>query len=330
MKDKERLIVNLYKRINTQLNLDDNTMETLLDILYSEFSHYEMQYTESISSDFAQVIQEYADNLRIQNIKESTIKNRLYTLYEVNRFINKNIEDVTIFDLRTYLTYKKEINAPSTINNLIRVIKAFFTWLYEEEYINSNPSHKLKKVKEPKNITKVIEPIEIEEIKENCTNDRDRAMIELFLATGLRVSELIEINVSDIDFSNNHIIVKGKGDKERTVIFTDKCKYYILKHLNSRKDFKSDILFASLRAPYNRLKSRAVQKVIHDIKESTHIEHKLSPHCFRHTMATNMLQSGADVTVVQKLLGHANINTTLIYAAISMNIVDNQYKKCNF
>ncbi len=329
MQDKERLIVNLYKRIDTQLNLDEITMETLLDILYSEFNHYEIQYTEPISGDFSQVIQEYADNLRIQNIKESTIENRLYTLYEVNRVVNKNIEDITIFDLRTYLTHKKEVNAPSTINNLIRAIKAFFTWLYEEEYINSNPSRKLKKVKEPKNITKVIDPIEIEEIKENCANDRDRAIIELFLATGLRVSELIEINVSDIDFSTNHIIVRGKGDKERTIIFTEKCKYYILKHLSSRKDTESDILFASLRVPHNRLKTRAVQNIIHDIKNTIHINHKLSPHCFRHTMATNMLQSGADVTVVQKLLGHANINTTLIYAAVSMNIIDNQYKKCN-
>lgn len=329
MKNTERFIMNVYNKISTKLNLNEDNLTALMDILYSELKNYSMKYKEHIAGNFNAVLEDYISNLRIQNIKESTIENRVYTLQEINSYLNKDIQDITIFDLRDYLTHKKEVNISSTINNHIRVIKAFFTWLYEEEYITTNPSRKLRKVKEPTTITKAIEPLEVEEIKENCKNDRDRAIIELFLATGLRVSELIQINVSDIDFSNNHITVRGKGDKERTVIFTDKCKYYILKHLNSRKDFESDILFASLRSPFQRLKPRAVQKVIHNIKQATHIEHKLSPHCFRHTMATNMLQSGADVTVVQKLLGHNNINTTLIYAAVSMNIIDNQYKKCN-
>lgn len=146
------------------------------------------------------------------------------------------------------------------------------------------------------------------------------------LSSGIRVSELVNLNISDIDFDKNRINIIGKGDKERVVMFSDKAKYYICKYLNNRND-NNKALFISVRKPHSRIGKRRVEKIISDIKLNSNIDKKVTPHSFRHTMATNMIKAGANITTVQKLLGHSNINTTLLYTDINMNDISQEYQK---
>lgn len=320
------LVVSLFKDISSKFNFNDKQKEELSDILYKSIKDYSVEYNKPNDGSISNLIELYSNSLDMDGLSYQTIKNKKYTLYEFDRYISKSIEDITISDLRDFTMYKKQSCKATTINSIISRLNAFFTWLYEEEYITSNPSKKLKKVKEPVRIHKNIDTISIEKIRENCNNDRDRAIVELCLSSGIRVSELVNLNISDIDFDKNRINIIGKGDKERVVMFSDKAKYHVCKYLNGRND-NNKALFISVRKPYNRIGKRRVEKIISDIKLHSNIDKKVTPHTFRHTMATNMIKSGANITTVQKLLGHSNINTTLLYTDINMNDISQEYQK---
>ena len=181
-----------------------------------------------------------------------------------------------------------------------------------------------EKVKEEKRLRKSVNEITFEQIRLACKNKRDRAIVEFTYATGLRVSELVNVNISDLDFYSNSLKVVGKGNKERVVLFSDIAKYYIQQYLDTRND-NNPALFISNKSPYNRLSQRTIQKIFSEIGKSLHLDISLHPHILRHTFATK-LASTADITVVQKLLGHEDINTTMIYAEVNKEKISYQYK----
>ena len=224
-----------------------------------------------------------------------------------------------------YILHKQDECSPSTVNGIITCIKEFFKYLYDDEYIKTNPARKLKKMKEEKRLKHSLNEVVFEHIRLNCKNSRDRAIVEFLYATGLRVSELVSLNRSDIDPNANSLKVIGKGNKERFVIYSDIAKFYLQKYLSERKD-DNDALFVSTKKPYNRLSTRGVQKIFEKIKKELGLSGDLSPHILRHTFATR-LAATADITTVQKLLGHTNIDTTLIYAELSNDKVAYEYKK---
>lgn len=149
-------------------------------------------------------------------------------------------------------------------------------------------------------------------------------------STGMRVSEIVELNISDLDFDKKTIFIVGKGDKERKVLFSDKSKYYLEKYIKARadKNINSDALFCANRKPYGRLGVRAIEKRLKKIKDRQLMKVEVTPHTLRRTMATNMLSAGADITTVQFLLGHVNLSTTQLYAQTSFANVQNQYLRC--
>ena len=156
---------------------------------------------------------------------------------------------------------------------------------------------------------------DIERLRINCRTIRERALVEFLLATGMRVSEIQKVNVSDLNFDSNKLKTLGKGNKERVVLFNDRCKLYIKEYLNKRA--AADIaLFVSERSPYKRLSVRAIQKILKNISLRKDFEYSVFPHKLRHTFATNMFRQGADLKTVQFLLGHKNISTTQIYVHV--------------
>lgn len=183
-------------------------------------------------------------------------------------------------------------------------------------------------MKEEKRLKHSLDEVVFEHIRLNCKNSRDRAIVEFLYASGLRVSELVSLNRYDIDPNTNSLKVIGKGNKERVVIYSDIAKFYLQKYLSERKD-DNDALFVSTKKPYNRLSTRGVQKIFEKIKKELGLSGDLSPHILRHTFATR-LAATADITTVQKLLGHTNIDTTLIYAELSDDKVAYEYKKSKF
>lgn len=165
----------------------------------------------------------------------------------------------------------------------------------------------------------------VEILRDNCNNVRDRAMIDFLLSTGIRVGELVRLNIDDIDFSERECVVYGKGDKERKAYFDAKTKIHLMNYIESRTDNNS-ALFVSLNKPHNRLTESGVELRLREMGKKVGVE-KVHPHKFRRTMATRAIEKGMPIEQVQKILGHEQIDTSLRYAMVNQNNVKLFHRK---
>lgn len=323
-KDNEKMIKQIMKTINNSVISKDDLEKVLCNVI----RNYNIELIEDVKHDNEYILNDYQQDMETLNYATGTIKNRMYSLKHFLRFVNKDIQDITVIDLKAYLNFKKKSTKASTINGLISVIKSFFSWLVEEEYINKNPTNKIRKIKEPQRIREPLNVEEMENLRMCCKDDRERALVEFILSTGMRVSEVRKTDISELDFYSNKLKTIGKGNKERIILFNDKCKLYLKQYLDNRKG-NSKALFTSLKYPYERLSVRAIQKILKEISNRKVVLPNIYPHKLRHTFATSLFNSGADMETVQFLLGHENITTTQIYAKTSLDKVNYQYGKCN-
>lgn len=234
---------------------------------------------------------------------------------------------ITTEDIRTYLSDYQENSGVSkaTIDNMRRIISSFFSWLENEDYIMKSPARRIRKVRVGKIVKEIYTEENIELMRQNCKNARDLAIIDMLYSTGMRVGELVRLNISDIDFENKECVVLGKGNKQRKVYFDAKTKIHLQQYLNSRKD-TDPALFVSQLYPYNRLKISGVEIALRKIGEKLHIS-KVHPHKFRRTLATKAIDKGMPIEQVQHLLGHTKIDTTLGYAMVDDENVKISHKK---
>lgn len=325
----EKFIVKFANDATNNLKLNIDQQKILMDILYRNLQFYEINQTliDPNNNDLDEKITLYLQTKKLEGLRDDTIRNTNYFLRELSKFIFKPVNQITTNDLRMFISAKSDKLKPSTLNNKISQLKSFFSWLQEEEYISGNPSKKLKGVKVPMRLRKSLTIMELERLRLGCKDNRDRALLEFLLATGCRVSEVVGTNIKDLDFSKNTLKVIGKGDKERIVCFSDKTKLYIMNYLEVRTD-NNEALFVSKKKPYNRLGSKGLEKIIHNIAREAKFNKPIYPHLMRHSMASIGLQSGADITTIQHLLGHTNITTTQRYAATSFDNVKHEYNQC--
>jgi integrase/recombinase XerD len=323
-KDNEKIIKQIMNKI-VDNSIEKNDLEK---ILYDVVRNYDVELINKKENNTEEILEEYKQDMETLDYASGTIKNRIYTLKYFLDYVNKEIPQITIVDLKAYLNFKKKSVKISTVNGLISVIKSFFSWLVEEEYIEKNPTKKLRKLKEPQRIREPLSVEEMENLRMCCKTDRERALVEFMLATGMRVSEIQKTNIFELDFSLNRLKTIGKGNKERMILFNDKCKLYLKQYLDNRKG-KNEALFTSERKPYKRLRVRAIQKILANISKRKNTLPIIFPHKLRHTFATSLFNAGADIETVQFLLGHENITTTQIYAKTSMDKVNYQYGKCS-
>ena len=230
-------------------------------------------------------------------------------------------------DIRAYLAVfqRKHKSSKVTIDNIRRIFSSFFSWLEEEDYIIKSPIHRIHKVKTGTQIKEVLTDENIEHLRDNCTEIRDLAMIDLLCSTGMRVGELVKLNREDINFNERECIVFGKGNKERIVYFNARAKIHLQQYLSSRKD-RNKALFVSLAKPHNRLQISGVEVRLRKIGHSSKIA-RVHPHKFRRTLATMAIDKGMPVEQVQKLLGHVKIDTTMHYAMVNQNNVKLSHRK---
>ena len=229
--------------------------------------------------------------------------------------------------LRKYLVEYQTINncGKVTVDNIRRSLSTFFSWLEEEDYIVKSPMKRIHKVKTAIVIKDTIPDEKVEILRDNCNNLRDRAMIDFLLSTGIRVGELVRLNIDDIDFSERECVVYGKGDKERKAYFDAKTKIHLINYIESRTDDNS-ALFVSLNKPHNRLTESGVELRLREMGKRLGVE-KVHPHKFRRTMATRAIEKGMPIEQVQKILGHEQIDTTLRYAMVNQNNVKLAHRK---
>lgn len=241
--------------------------------------------------------------------------------------INKTYFLIVTEDLRSYLSdYQKKNNiSKTTIDNVRRIISTFFSWLEAEDYIIKSPARRIHKVKVGKVVKDTYNEETVELIRQNCKNKRDLAIIDLLYSTGMRVGELVNLCIKDIDFENRECIVLGKGNKQRKVYFDAKTKIHIKQYLETRED-DNEALFVSLMKPYEKLEISGVEIALRKIGKKIGLE-KVHPHKFRRTLATKAIDKGMPIEQVQHLLGHTKIDTTLEYAMVDDVNVKLSHKK---
>lgn len=212
-----------------------------------------------------------------------------------------------------------------TVDNVRRNISSFFSWLEEEDYLLKSPMRRIHKIKTKQQVKETISDEAIELLRDNCNCLRDLAIIDLLYSTGIRVGELVNLNISDIDFDARECVVFGKGDKERKVYFDAKAKIHLQDYLSNRRD-NNQALFVTLDAPFDRLKISGVEIRMRRLGRSLSMD-KIHPHKFRRTMATRAIDKGMPIEQVQKLLGHSQIDTTMQYAIVNQTNVKTSHQK---
>lgn len=243
-------------------------------------------------------------------------------------YVNKPVEDITTGDILAFLhSYQATRKVKDiTLDNTRIHISAFYNWLVNSDYIDKNPCKKIKPIKHEKNTRHPLTAVQMEKLRNSCTNLRDKAIIEFLYATACRVGELVIIKKSDVDFDRKEVHLFGKGKKHRLSYLNARAVVALQAYLTSRED-DSDYLFVGLRRPHEQLSTRSVELLLKKYGQKAGIDAKCTPHVIRHTTATDAINKGMPVEQLQKLLGHEQIETSLHYAKVSSDIVKLDHQK---
>ena len=241
--------------------------------------------------------------------------------------LDKAIKDITTEEIRKYLSDYKENNQcnATTIDNLRRVLSSFFSWLEDEDYILKSPVRRIHRVKTPTVIKETFTDENLERMRDKSDCIRNLVLIELLYSTGMRVGELVKINISDLNFEDRSCKVFGKGNKQREVYFDARTKIHLIQYLHTRTD-ENEALFVSKNKPHQRLSISGIELILRKLGIETDIN-RVHPHKFRRTLATMAIDKGMPIEQVQKLLGHVQIETTMHYAMVNQNNVKISHRK---
>lgn len=308
--------------------LDNAQLENLskvLDIAFFGVSVVSCDKTEENTNE--EIIDSFISSKRIEGCSEKSLKYYHKTISKMLSTVSKQVKHINTDDLRRYLTNYQEENNSSrvTIDNIRRILSSFFSWLEEENYIMKSPVRRIHKIKTTSTIKDTYSDEALEQMRDDCVDLRDLALIDMLASTGMRVGELVLLNRSDINFEERECVVLGKGNKERIVYFDARTKLHLKQYLDSRTD-DNEALFVSLKAPYNRLKIGGVEVRIRNIGKRLNIQ-KAHPHKFRRTLATMAIDKGMPIEQLQQLLGHRRIDTTLQYAMVKQSNVKIAHRK---
>lgn len=264
---------------------------------------------------------------RIEGCSEKSLQYYEATIRAMLTETKKEVRQIETEDIRGYLmSYQiRKQSSKVTIDNIRRILSSFFSWLEDEDYILKSPVRRIHKVKTASSIKETYSDEALELMRDNCTERRDLAMIDLLASTGMRVGEMVLLNRDDIDFVERECVVLGKGDKERMVYFDARTKIHLQNYLRSRTD-SNPALFVALNAPYNRLQINGIEKRLRAFGKGLGIN-KVHPHKFRRTLATMAIDKGMPIEQLQQLLGHKRIDTTLQYAMVKQSNVKLAHRK---
>jgi len=278
-------------------------------------------------------IDEFRNYILKKNYSNLTLNSYLEDLYYLYMFLSKDLISINEDDIREYLNYlSKSKKNSSTISRHISTYKTFYKFLYKSNIIDKKdyPLNKIVYPKKEKKLPKFLYYNELSEIIEESEKTknglRDRLIIELLYATGVRISELINIKVSDIDFDNKRIMVCGKGNKERIVYYGEYAEEVLKKYINEKIDNKNGYLLLNEKG--YRISDRGIRYIIDNIMKKLSIKTRVTPHVLRHTFATDMLNNGCDIKIVQELLGHSSLRSTEVYTHVTNDRLKKVYYDC--
>lgn len=323
---KQNLITDVVQGMLPYLN--NAQSKQLQEVLQCSLANYEVTENtnkeKQLEQDFVEL---FLSAKRIEGCSEKSLKYYKATIDTMLITIDKGVKYIVTDDIRGYLTEYQEQNNSSkvTIDNIRRILSSFFSWLEDEDYILKSPVRRIHKVKTGTNIKETYSDEALELMRDNCTELRDLAMIDMLASTGMRVGEMVLLNRNDIDFNERECIVFGKGNKERVVYFDARTKIHLQNYLESRSD-KNPALFVTLKEPNNRLKIGGIETRLRELGKHLGLS-KVHPHKFRRTLATMAIDKGMPIEQLQQLLGHRKIDTTLQYAMVKQSNVKIAHRK---
>lgn len=320
----EKFRMELMLKLSTQgFGIDD--IERMLRCVDSVSKDYRIEKTCTELAVYGEVLPEIVKTFfvarKIEGFSEGTLKNYKYFLENFFCWIRKDPREVTANDIRLYLyTYQEQKKISNNSLDRLRIcLHAFFDWCVNEEYITKNPVNGTQKIKVEKKQKEALNNIEFEYIRKACKDTRERAIVDFMYSTGCRAGELVILKKDDIDWNTKDVHLFGKGKKHRTSYLNARAELSLLGYLSERKD-NSEYVFVSQRKPYDKLSVAAVERLFRDIVkragESIQITKHVTPHTIRHTTATTALHNGMAIQEIKELLGHSNINTTMVYAEV--------------
>ena len=318
----EEKLVNILNEMAEVLYITQ--MKKLQEVLLRNLSESSVQSSSISNQEYMKL---YLEAKKIEGCSERTLQYYRVTIEKLLRKIEEPIRKINTEQIRAYLSEYQQINNCSkvTVDNIRRNISSFFSWLEEEDYILKSPMRRIHKIKTKQQVKEIISDEAIERLRDSCCCPRDLAMIDLLYSTGIRVGELVNLNISDINFEARECVVFGKGDKERKVYFDAKAKLHLQDYLKTRTD-DNQALFVTLDSPYARLKISGVEIRIRELGRSLNLN-RIHPHKFRRTMATRAIDKGMPIEQVQKILGHSQIDTTMQNAIVNQNNVKSSHQR---
>ena len=308
--------------------LNNAQSEKLQEVLQHTLFNYEVVENENKKKASEQnLVELFLAAKRIEGCSEKSLKYYESTIVAMLDELQVDVKQIITDDIRTYLTeyQTRKQSSKVTIDNIRRILSSFFSWLEDEDYILKSPVRRIHKVKTGTNIKETYTDEALELMRDNCTELRDLAIIDMLASTGMRVGEMVLLNREDIDFNERECVVFGKGDKERIVYFDARTKIHLLNYLNSRND-DNPALFVSLQKPYDRLQISGVEVRLRQYGKRLGLN-KVHPHKFRRTLATMAIDKGMPIEQLQQLLGHRRIDTTLQYAMVKQSNVKIAHRK---
>ena len=249
----------------------------------------------------------------------------------------RSLSGVTYSTIREYLLYIQQFNySKTTTARKIASLRTFYRYLYRERIVDTNPAIGVHSPKRGKSLPEFLTESEMEQVLNNIKMDspagyRNRTILELLYATGMRVSELSSLNFENLNLEENEIKVFGKGAKERIVLVSQRAKKFLETYIKTARYliFKDENITPQTPVFINktgyRLQPQSVRLAIRDVVDKIELPKHVTPHVFRHSFATKLLENGADLRVVQELLGHSSISNTQIYTHVSTERLKQSY-----
>ena len=300
---KQDLIKDVIQGMLPYLNNAQN--EKLQEVLQYTLAKYEVAEKQNQENNSEQnYVELFLSAKRIEGCSEKSLKYYKATIEAMLDELNKDVKHIVTDDIRGYLTeyQEKKKSSKVTIDNIRRILSSFFSWLEDEDYILKSPVRRIHRVKTGTNIKETYSDEALELMRDNCTELRDLAIIDMLASTGMRVGEMVLLNRNNIDFNERECIVFGKGSKERVVYFDARTKIHLQNYLESRTD-DNPALFVSLKSPHERLKIGGVEVRLREFGKQLGLQ-KVHPHKFRRTLATMAIDKGMPIEQLQQLLGH--------------------------
>lgn len=323
----EHLRNDFSARLSQDYGREDITrIVAILDKIAQDYDISEKTTALALVDTIPKEVKTYLASKRLEGLSEKSLKLYALRLRQFFETVRKPSQEVTTNDVRMYLaTYQEQRRiSDRSLDKMRQVLCCYFNWLVDEEYINKNPCRTIKAIKYEVIPRKSLTRKQLEMLRRQCTTKRDLAIVDVLFSTACRVSELVNMRLSDLTEDGKAVHIIGKGNKHNIVYLNSNAILSLEDYLQDRKG-QGDYLFTSNYRPYNKLTTRTIEALFRQYSETLNV--RITPHIIRHTTATLALQSGMEITQVQKMLNHTSVTTTQIYAETSQEDVRQAHER---